>query len=398
MADWRKRTGRVGGAIGGYFGGLQGARVGKNIGRWGYDAIGLVTGFGDYQVKSNALYEGAQIPYVRNESLYNGTCISHREYIGELITSSVAGNFKIQTFEINPGLASLFEWLAQIANNYEEYVFEGLLFMFRSMSADALNSTNTALGSVIMATQYNVYNENFTSKAEMEAHEYGMSGRPANDMVHPIECDWFQGGQRVMNTRAGTYPADSDHRLFDVGKWSVATVGFQSTSVNIGELWVSYQVCLMKPRLFAALGLANDFYYHRATDAAPATIVGTNFTNLDNNTITLTFVNAVNQTTISLPTYPMPTTYLFSIHWNSGGASTACGASSVGTFINCVNITSLGWGINNAPGNLQVAQGAHTRFIIKYLGGNTPSSFILTNGSQLHNVCEFICTQIRQLS
>lgn len=40
----------------------------------------------------------------------------------------------------------------------------GLIFEFKSMSGNALNSTNTALGQIIMSAQYDAGNAPFTDK------------------------------------------------------------------------------------------------------------------------------------------------------------------------------------------------------------------------------------------
>jgi hypothetical protein len=40
----------------------------------------------------------------------------------------------------------------------------GLVFEYKSMSADALNSVNTALGQVIMSVQYDAANLPFVNK------------------------------------------------------------------------------------------------------------------------------------------------------------------------------------------------------------------------------------------
>jgi hypothetical protein len=40
----------------------------------------------------------------------------------------------------------MFPWLSNIAQNFESYKLRGLVFEFKSMSGDALTSTNTALG------------------------------------------------------------------------------------------------------------------------------------------------------------------------------------------------------------------------------------------------------------
>lgn len=223
--------------------------------------IKRVTGFGEYQIRSNALYEGAQVPFVRNDPLINGTTVSHKEFIMDVVTSDTIGDFKSQQFDLNVALRSTFPWLSQISANYEEYSLEGCLLCFRSMSADALNSTNTSLGTIIMATQYNTYQPVFSNKAEMEAHAYSMSGRPSEDLVHPIECDPHQSTITTFFTRTGSVPDSADQRLYDVGRFEIATTGFQAASVNIGELHITYQVTLGKPRMYTGLGRGTTYWH-----------------------------------------------------------------------------------------------------------------------------------------
>lgn len=254
------------GAIAGGYGGF--APAANQFGGWLGNLIKTYTGFGEYSIRSNSLYEGAQVPFVRNTPHVNGTTISHREYLMDVITSPTPGEFQIQAFDLNPGLPGTFEWLSQIAVNYEEYTLEGCLFVFRSMSADALNSTNTTLGTIMMATQYNMYQPNFQNKAEMESHAYSMSGKPSDDMIHPIECDPHQSQIVQFYTRNGPPPTGADLRLYDIGRFQIATQGFQAASVNIGELHVTYQVTLTKQRLYSALGRGIEFVHHTANQAA----------------------------------------------------------------------------------------------------------------------------------
>lgn len=151
-----------------------------------------ITGYGAYTLNKNVL--SGTVPSVGNTSrVEGGLTISHREYLGDIITSGVSGEFSIQQFTINPGNYRTWEWLTQIAMNYEQWIPEGILFMFKSTSADALNSINTALGTVIMATQYNPYDTPLDSKAQMESYEYSTSGRPSENIIHMIECDPMQG-------------------------------------------------------------------------------------------------------------------------------------------------------------------------------------------------------------
>nr|WAX26094.1 MAG: capsid protein [Army ant associated crucivirus 1]WAX26096.1 MAG: capsid protein [Army ant associated crucivirus 1] len=221
-----------------------------------------VTGYGDYTVRQNSLLSGS-VPSVGNPSnSVNGTTISHKEFLGDVITSGTAGNFSISSFVLNPANPQCWEWLAQIAVNYEEWKPEGILFYFKTTSTDALSSTNTALGQVTIATNYNPYNAAFTSLAEMQSYEYCTNGVPSEDLVHMIECDPREGAIATYYMSSVNSAANAglqDQRFNTLGTTYIATSGFQAASVNIGQLWVTYQVTLLKPKLYQSLGLADDY-------------------------------------------------------------------------------------------------------------------------------------------
>ena len=120
-------------------------------------------------------------------SAHKSVIIRHREYLDDIVSSATPNTFKLQNFYINPGDRITFPWLSQIADSFEHYRIRGMIFEFRSMSADALNSTNTALGQVIMATAYNSALPNFNNKYEMENYEFGVSTKPSCSLMHPIE-------------------------------------------------------------------------------------------------------------------------------------------------------------------------------------------------------------------
>lgn len=236
-------------------GGQVGARIGGYLG----DRVhNFVSGFGDYHSAAE-LY--GRLPTMVNQPSGGGTIIRFQEYITDVVTSSTPGLFELKSFELNPGKTGTFPWLAQIASNFEQYQFEGIIFQFRSTSANALNSTNTALGTVIMATQYDSVDGPFTSKAEMLNYEYSVSVKPSESCLHMIECASNQTTIDKLYVLEGSVPPNADPRLYNLGRFSIATQGFQGASVNIGELHVTYQVRLLKPKLFQALGNDVDTYY-----------------------------------------------------------------------------------------------------------------------------------------
>jgi hypothetical protein len=64
----------------------------------------------------------------------------------------------------------------------------------------------------------------------------------------------------VAYVRAGAVPRGQDVKTFDYGNLIIGTNGIQGSAVNLGELWVTYQVKLIAPRLFDNLGLAIGYF------------------------------------------------------------------------------------------------------------------------------------------
>lgn len=259
---WRRRiTGRgdysmnSGDSFGRRWGGLIGSKLGEGLGGLAHSAVSSILGLGAYTIKQNVLLDG-RMPAIQNPTSAGGITIRFTEYIGDIITASTPNTFASQMFDINAANSTTFPYLSQLAANFEQFEIEGMLYEFKSTSADALNSTNTALGTVMMATQYDVLDEPFKSKLEMLNYEYASCIKPSESCVHMIECARSQTTVSNLYTLYNTTPPSSaDPRLYFLGRFTIATTGFQAASVNVGQLHVTYQVRLLKPKLFMGLGL-----------------------------------------------------------------------------------------------------------------------------------------------
>jgi hypothetical protein len=226
-----------------------GSTLGAGIGKGVHMLVKHLTGFGDYNVEYNSLMEGGlSPPELVNSAREGGVIVRHREYLGDI---SATVNFNLTSYPLNPGMADTFPWLSGVATSFEQYKFRGVVFEFISLSSDAIlsASTSSALGAVIMATEYNSLNDNFINKAQMENHEFGNSRKPSLNFMHPVECKKSLTSVDLLYVRGGAIPAGADIRLYDLGKTEIATVGMQAASGVAGELWVTYEVELYKPQL-----------------------------------------------------------------------------------------------------------------------------------------------------
>ncbi|QMW68966.1 capsid protein [Crucivirus-497] len=176
--------------------------------------------------------------------------ILNKEYIGDMPISSL---FNGNLYELNPGLAKTFPWLSQVADSYEEYRIKALAFTFKSTSTPYVkDQLSMSFGTVMMAVQYNVNNAPFTNKRDMENYTGATSGSPLQSQVFVMRPD--QDPLKVLYIRQGTpITKNYDLKFYDFGRFEFATVGMNvdpnATANTCGELWVSYEIELIKPRL-----------------------------------------------------------------------------------------------------------------------------------------------------
>lgn len=247
----------IGNAISPGIGGAIGRGIGGGIGQLAHAGIKTISGYGDYQVKSNSvIYNKDAVPQF---SAANPRCtiLCHSEFIRDIYGSS---NFQLDALDINATNSACFPWLSQIAQNFEQVVWQGLVFQYKPTCGDAIGSTNNAMGTIIMATQYDTLSPVFVNKQQMENYEFAQSGKPSDAWLHAIECD------PALTLNQGLFytdnPANSninaDPRLYNIGRFNIATQGMQA-SVVIGELWVTYKVCLLKPKLTGQVNFSDHW-------------------------------------------------------------------------------------------------------------------------------------------
>lgn len=312
----------------------KGAILGLGTGLASRFMMPIITGSGDYQIKNNVFMKG-RLPQMVNVSNGGGTVIRYSEYLTDIITDPIANTFMIQSFLINAANQDTFPFLSQIAQNYEQYSIEGMIFEYKSTSADALNSTNTALGSVMLATQYDVADPVFSSKAEMLNYEFSKSVKPSENVLHMIECAPNQTVLSDLYTLSSVDPpAGRDPRFYHLGRFSIATTGFQGTSVNIGQLHVTYQVRLMKPKLYQSLGLDVEYaHWTNTASVANATPLGTaGSESVLADTIGIDFLNS---TQFELPAQSISKCYMCWVIY--GGTAAAVTVPGI-TLTNCVSM------------------------------------------------------------
>ena len=300
-----------------------------DVGQFAGNAISKIFGWGAYEVKQNSLLpkSGQQMPFMHTDDdtfRYSG-----REYIGDI--SSVINTFTARTFEINPGLEQAFPFASTIANNFSQYRFDGLAFMFKSTSAAALvNGTNTAMGSVALVANYNANEPAPTTKQQALNSMWCVDGKPSEDLILFVEC--APDETSVVNKYVRDGNVTGDKRLSDICSVSVVTSGFPGSNV-IGELWVSYDLVFMKPSLTNSGGLVKTDHYIQVGNAAGNQLFGTIAQSRINGIGTVCGTNTV--------TFPLGLVGEFAVVvFMAGGAAAVAGTIGL-TPANCTVISSI---------------------------------------------------------
>jgi hypothetical protein len=225
------------GKAGGILFGDRGNQFGQALGH----TFTGITGMGDYKLTAGVpralLAPGKTAPKMKRTG--DDFVIEHREFLYN-VSGSTAFNKRV--ININPGLAELLPWGSRIAQYFEEYTFDGLVFEYRP-SSGMVTSVSPALGIVGGSTDYNVASATPSTKQQAESTIGVVSCPPFQSFLHPIECK--DNMTRKLLVRSGEV---SDRRWYDIARTTIFTDGMPSTYV-CGELWVSYRLRLSKPRI-----------------------------------------------------------------------------------------------------------------------------------------------------
>ncbi len=316
---------------------LLGSMVGQgDLGDLAASGLAKLFGYGDYEVEENSLIKGAigkssSIPvFERNGK--RGIRVTEREYIGDVVANGTLVNgstiFSSNTYPINPALASTFPWLSTLAQQFDEWEPLGIVFEFVPLATEF--STAISLGTVIMATDYNVLDPAYTNKLAMEESDYACSTKPSNMMVHGIECKASERSTRVLYTRAGSVPSTGTLQLYDLGNFQIATQGM-SQQGTVGELWISYDIAFYKKQLYSSqLGYSIPVYQAQYTPTSLTDLVTTVVSSAGNLTI---------KNTIGFLTFPT--------FYRNASFRITCSLTTTGTGVVPMAVNAVQGGLTN---------------------------------------------------
>lgn len=173
----------------------------------------------------------------------------NREYIRDVQSGS---DIIFQQELLIPNNRVLFPLLSQIANNFEIYRFNKLEFYWRSKTSDAGATATTNLGTVMLCIKYDVTLPPFTSKNEILNYEGTNSCRTTENMFIAAKQMFRFKWCKPPLTSASSLTADARNEA--LGTLTLAMQGQASANIEVGEMYVYYDITLARPKLYTSIG------------------------------------------------------------------------------------------------------------------------------------------------
>lgn len=242
----------IGAGIGGLGAAVGQPLIGGAVGAGVSAGLNAIWGSGAYHVESNTIMSGnANLTFQRTDS---GMKVSNREFVSMIRSGGTLTNgateFENVAQVINPGNSALFPWLSGIATNrFVKYRFHGLVFEYVPTSGNSVASANTALGTIAGAINPDPNDDAWTSMTELLHAENAVSSVPSASVVWPVECASRDQVTAIRFVTNYSPDGEVDPRLVSPGTFQVATMGQQAVDVELGQLWVTYDVEFFDPIL-----------------------------------------------------------------------------------------------------------------------------------------------------
>jgi hypothetical protein len=327
-----------------------------------------IMGMGDYEISQNSIIGAAAAPPAMHSSMEK-MVLRHREYITDITSSTAA--FTLQTFAVNPGLASTFPYLSSIAQNFQEYRFRGLGFEFVSEAADAFSSsTNIAMGYLALAAQYRADAPTWLNKTQFMNEMWATSKRPNDNNLMLIECSPLEQPMAIQYVRSGPLTSGQDQKFYDLCTLGVATGGSPSAS-KVGELWATYEIELYKPALTNNPDTIASYAAYTASGVANSTPLGTAFTKLFDTVGAVLGTNS-----ITLPAGSTGNFLIYVLYLSGANVSVTYPAL---TLTNCTYVTTAGNNVLTSPAASVTAATFSQEFVVNVT--NPSIAAVVTFGS-----------------
>lgn len=160
-----------------------------------------------------------------------GVLITHREMIGQIISSASTLGYSVDSFTLNPGKYATFPWLSNIAGNFDRYIMRKLRFYTIS------NQSTSVAGRVGLGFDVDSTDVAPADRNEFFALTYHAECAPWDTVVLDIPCD---AKERFVNSHT-----TSDSKLIDMGQIHFMSDAITAVSTALSDVVVEYAVELI---------------------------------------------------------------------------------------------------------------------------------------------------------
>lgn len=200
----------------------------------------------------------------------DGIRIRHTEYVQDVQSSAVAKAYHASKFVLNPANSDTFPWLSDQATSYATYKFHSLSFRIGSL----VSTSND--GMFGMCATPDINDAVPTNKTNFMQYENAVRNNVWQAATYSVPKDVLHRLPEYLTAVVGSGDTDSTKQM---GALFLCSQGLAGTSVDFGELYVTYDVELIHPQSpnsdalhFESIPEANNLWHTANTLKAPSTI------------------------------------------------------------------------------------------------------------------------------
>ena len=186
-------------------------------------------------------------PAIKAESISHFV-IENRELLSNAIFDVTSGEFQVIQYSINPGLADIMPYAANIAKSYTRYKMEFCLEYAPSVSS-------STPGTIALAYDRNSQAAPPTSIQDLMSYEGSTVGSVWAATNFPANSTRVSPSEKKLYTRYGALTSGEDINLYDMCKVFVCANGLFITPIplsgtqSIGNVYINYKITFMNQKL-----------------------------------------------------------------------------------------------------------------------------------------------------
>lgn len=169
----------------------------------------------------------------------DGIRIRHTEYVQDMQSSSTTKAFHASKFVLNPANSDTFPWLSDQATSYATYKFHSLSFRIGSLVSTATD------GMFGLCATPDITDAIPTNKTNFMQYENAVRNNVWQAATYVVPKDVLHRLPEYLTAVTGVGDTDSTKQM---GALFLCSQGLTGTSVDFGELYVSYDVELIHPQ------------------------------------------------------------------------------------------------------------------------------------------------------